>query len=406
MEHTVLGIMSGSSLDGIDFAVCRFSFDADAEEPVQNWSILAATTAPYPTVWRERLRSAPHLPAFELQRLDVDLAKWIAYAAQKFLDQYPEYEIELVGCHGHTVFHAPEHGFSVQLGKGEVIATHLGLPTVTELRNADMAAGGQGAPIAPVADRHLYPDYSAFLNLGGIANFSYGRPDGSIIAGDVSGCCQILDRLAAEDGLPYDAGGAMAASGQYLPELAARLDALAYHAEPYPKSLANAWVVNELWPILRNHHAPVADRLHTFCRWLAETIAEDLALSGGVAGTVAAQSIKVLVTGGGARNDFLLTQLNATQADNGPFNFVVGGDDDCDFKEAALIALCALLRQYGLPNSLASATGATHDTVNGALFSGAEGLHASRSASDQSHEIKNREPEILRSQSRIENRIS
>ncbi len=357
VRHTVLGIMSGSSLDGLDLASCTFQLDRQGPPRITDWSIDAATTVPYPGEWKDRLRRATQLSSRDTWQLHADLGAYIGQRAAAFLAQHPELHPTLVGCHGHTTFHEPSSGYSIQLGDGARIAAALDLPVVTELRGADIAAGGQGAPLAPVADRYLFPGYNAFLNLGGIANFSLRQADGQFIAGDVSGCCQILDRLAGLQGLPYDAGGTLARSGAYLPELAATLTALGYHRQPYPKSLSNQWVVQTLWPLLRDHPAAVADRLHTFTRWLAHTIAQDIKQLGGAAGAV-------LVTGGGARNTFLVDSLSAVLP---PLRVEVATGLTGDFKEAALIALCALFRQLELPNSLASATGARHDTVNGAL---------------------------------------
>lgn len=363
-RHTALGIMSGSSLDGIDLALCTFTLDENRAAPIIDWRIDAAETHPYTAAWQQQLRDSVRLPAADFWRLHSALGDYIGRQAGQFLQRNARPAPQLVGCHGHTAFHEPGSGYSVQLGEGSRIAAHLHLPVVTDLRTADIAAGGQGAPLAPVADRHLFPDYRAFLNLGGIANFSLRAPAGHYLAGDVSGCCQILDRLAQQSGHPYDAGGQLARSGQYLPALAHLLRALPFHQLPYPKSLSNAWVVDTLWPILAAHPAPVNDRLHTFTIWLAGKIAADMEVryeqAGGDAGAV-----NVLVSGGGTRNTFLVERLRAAGT---LFQFTAGTDTTTDFKEAALIALCAVFRQCGIPNSLASATGAAHDTVNGALY--------------------------------------
>ncbi|NJB85014.1 anhydro-N-acetylmuramic acid kinase [Lewinella marina] len=358
-RHTVLGIMSGSSLDGIDLAVCTFQLNPAATDPVEEWSVVAADTVAYPAEWKDRLQRATECTTAELLRLDAELGDWIGQQAAAFLDEKPRPGI--VGCHGHTVYHEPELGYTLQIGHGARIAGHLGVPVVTDLRSADIAAGGQGAPLAPVADRHLFPQYAAFLNLGGIANFSLRLPSGDYAAGDVSGCCQIMDRLARETGAEYDDDGKLARSGHPLPELTAALDELPFHRRPSPKSLSNQWVVEELWPVIRDYPASAGDRLHTFSVWLAGAIRREISLQQ----APGAEPLSVLVSGGGAHNGFLMDQLN-TQAEN--LHFTAEPGPTTDFKEAALVALCALLRQEGLPNSLASATGADRDTINGALY--------------------------------------
>lgn len=373
-EHFVLGMMSGSSLDGLDLAVCRFQLDKEGEIKVSAWEIMAAETDPFPPMWKARLRSAPHLPGRELWRLHADLGHWIGQRARAFLDKHPDFPVSLVGSHGHTIFHDPQQKFTTQIGDGAAVALRLGLPVVTELRGSDVAAGGQGAPLAPLADKYLFPEYDGFLNLGGIANLSLQNGSGNYIAGDISGCCQVLDRLAARTGATYDAGGALARKGSPAPAIAQTIAALPYHQLPYPKSLDNAWVREQLWPLLDDKSIPAEDLLHTFTRWLAKKIAYDLAYVGEAAGArkgleSQAEPLKILLTGGGSHNTYLVEQLRANQDEAQPsFEFIVGNTDTTDFKEAALIALAALFRTEGISNALVSATGAERQTVNGALF--------------------------------------
>ncbi|MTB53225.1 anhydro-N-acetylmuramic acid kinase [Lewinella sp. W8] len=368
--YTVLGMMSGSSLDGLDLAICRFRVNTEVEWTLEDWEILASSTDPYPPQWRARLRTAPVLPGRELWRLHADLGTWIGRRAAAFLADHPQYPVDLVGSHGHTVFHDPDLKFTTQIGDGAAIAAEMGLPVVTELRGADVAEGGQGAPLAPLADKYLFSAYGAFLNLGGIVNLSVRQSDGTYLAGDVSACCQVMDRLAQKLGHDYDAGGHLAAGGKLAPAVTPPLDALDYHALPYPKSLDNGWVTETVWPLLKNADAEPRDVLHTFVRWLAGKIHDDLLGAGAGAGhSRDAVQTEVLCTGGGAHNDFLISCLReaATKAESG-LRFVVPESTAVEFKEAALIALAALLRSAGRPNALASATGAPFDTVNGALF--------------------------------------
>jgi anhydro-N-acetylmuramic acid kinase len=398
-DHVVLGMMSGSSLDGLDLALCRICLDTTGEQLVPEWEILAAETDTFPRPWQARLRAAPHLPGRELWRLHADLGHWIGQRAKKFMDRFPAYAPTLAGSHGHTIFHDPSQKFTTQIGDGAAIAMHLGIPTVTEFRGSDVAFGGQGAPLAPLADKHLFPEYDGFLNLGGIVNLSLRKKDGDYIAGDITGCCQILDRLATREGLGYDAGGQLAAQGSPAPAIAQKIAVLPFHQLPYPKSLGNAWVRESLWPMLDDKSVPAADLLHTFTRWLAKKIAYDLAhlvaevgavprsgdassgsLSSSKKGAAAGaakgtkqptEPTRILLTGGGIHNHFLVEQLRGTQDSEAPvFEFIVPDAITADFKEAALIALAALLRVQGMPNALPSATGAPQPTVNGAVYYG------------------------------------
>ncbi|MEL6355597.1 MAG: anhydro-N-acetylmuramic acid kinase, partial [Bacteroidota bacterium] len=331
------------------------------------WELLAVTSVAFPPLWRSRLRTAPHLPGRELWRLHTDLGKWMGKEARNFLET-SQVAVELVGSHGHTVFHDPKLGFTTQIGDGACIAAATQLPTVDQLRSADLAAGGEGAPIAPLADRHLFPQYQAFLNLGGIANISLKLPNGDLIAGDVTGANQILDRLAQQLGRAYDANGDFAATGKFLPRLAAELGELPFHGLPCPKSLDNAWVVEQMWPIVEQYSATPQDKLHTICQFLASEISQ-LLLRCAQEHQLNSRALKVMVTGGGAHNAFLMDCLRKHPQDaDYPLGFEIPDHQIADVKEAAMIALCALHRQIGVPNTIATATGASQDTINGALY--------------------------------------
>lgn len=365
---TVLGMMSGSSLDGLDLAVCSFTYTVTAAGfQLHNWSLQQGQTIPYHPTWKARLRSAPHLPGRELWRLHADLGRHFGQLAQQFIAE-KDARVELVGSHGHTIFHDPDQQFTTQIGDGAGIAATVGLPVIDQLRTADVFAGGQGAPIAPIADKYLFAEYGAFLNLGGIANVCCKVAKGQLIAGDISGANQVLDLLAETYGKPYDAGGEIARSGTYLPALAEQLNSLPYHHLPCPKSLDNGWVREELWPVVRDFPAEAKDKMHTFCRFLAAAIHESfiqLATQGGLA----PQPIKVLITGGGTHNHFMLECLRSLpQHQDFPCGYEAAEPTVADFKEAAMVALSSLLRYLGQPNALATATGANKDTINGALY--------------------------------------
>lgn len=359
--------MSGSSLDGLDIALCDFEFAVEPTYKLVDWSIRAGTTISYSEDWQSRLRKAPQLSAPELWRLHADLGRLFGQQVKAWLTAN-KLSADLLGSHGHTVFHDPSRGFTVQLGDGAQIAYAVGIPTVSELRSTDIAAGGQGAPIAPLADIHLFPDYEAFLNLGGIANVSLKTTDGGIVAGDISGANQILDRLAGFRNQTYDKGGQLASSGKLHAVLLNELQQMAFHQLPFPKSLDNGWVREKLWAVIDKTAATVEDKLHTFCHFLAWQIQTDL-LKACRTATLPSALIRVLVTGGGARNDFMLRCLQQLpQDDHYSFSYEVADTAIGDLKEAALVALCALHRKLGIPNALATATGAKRDTINGALY--------------------------------------
>lgn len=352
--------MSGSSLDGLDLGLCWFQLRTDRPaEPVLNWRMERTVTIPFSAQWRQRLQEAPEVSGRVLCRLDTDLGHWMGTQAHQFLGKTP---VDFISSHGHTVFHFPAEGYTIQLGAGAPLAAQSGLPVVSQLRAADVAHGGEGAPLAPLADRYLFPGFDAYLNLGGIANLSYRTPQG-FVACDIGGANQILDALAMEAGLAYDDRGALARSGQLVPPLLASVEALPYFTQAPPKSLDNGWVRNELWPHYQRATAPVADRLHTACRQLALQLGQALHMA---FPEPASNPRQLFVTGGGAFNDFLVECIRDALPPH--IRIYLPQPKVIAFKETALIALAGALRWFGIPNSFASATGADRDTCNGVVY--------------------------------------
>lgn len=359
--------MSGSSLDGLDIGVCDFSLLPTADRPVQAWSLLAAETIAYPPEWVERLRRAPQLSGRELWRCHADLGHYIGGVVSRWLEER-SLAVDLVASHGHTVFHFPTEGFTTQIGDGAAIAAHARRPVIDQFRSADLARGGQGAPLAPLADRHLFADYDCCLNIGGIINLSVKSPRG-YVAFDVTGANQVLDALAGERGLAYDDDGALARRGQVLPELLVKADALPYLAAPYPKSLGNDWVQEQLLPLFHAPAGAVEDRLHTAVRHMARQTALHLARVIDQEG-LSSDHYRMLVTGGGAFNGFLLECLQDACREVAPVTVEKPAAQIIQFKEAALMALAGALRWINYPNVLATATGADQDSVGGAIHYG------------------------------------
>jgi anhydro-N-acetylmuramic acid kinase len=342
--------MSGSSLDGLDLALCTFTHGNDQD---WHWEILEAGTRPFSAAWAERLAEASRLPAAELAELHVRFGHYLGEAARAFLDaKKAAYIPDVLASHGHTVFYAPERGYSLQIGHGAYLAESAGLPVICDFRSSDMAAGGQGAPLAPVADMLLFPAYAAYLNLGGIVNVSFPRA-GGWLGFDVTACNQLLNALAAEADMPYDEAGRLAASGKLVPELLDQLNAPPFFGQSPPKSLSNNWVRAKLLQPALAFPAAAADKLHTACRHVAVQL--ERALSG--------LSGRLLVTGGGAHNDFLLACL----AEALPALLVEKPETPViDFKEALLMAFMGVLFLEGAPNTLREVTGARRRVVAGA----------------------------------------
>lgn len=362
---SALGLMSGSSLDGVDLAWCQFTFDAVDPTHLIDWKLIEGATIPYPVMWENRLRNAPQLNGRELWQLHIDLGHFYGASCQEFLTNSGA-KVDFVASHGHTVFHFPQTKMTTQIGDGAAMAATLELPVIDQFRSQDMALGGQGAPLAPLADKYLFLAYRGNLNLGGIANVSIRTPDG-YIAFDVGGANQVLDALAQEAGLAYDDQGQLARSGTLQAELLAAANALPYFQQPPPKSLGNDWVQEVLLPIFQDTQYSLADRLHTFCLHCAEQIAKGIAQIQQSHNLPAQSEEQLLVAGGGAFNIFLCECVAEAIRS---MQLVVADAEIAAYKEAILMALAGALRWLEQPNVLPSATGASRASVGGAIHWG------------------------------------
>lgn len=344
--YHVIGVMSGSSLDGLDLAYCRFvKHDDHWQHAVED-----GLTLTYDQDMRKRLLGVMNGSALDLARLDRDLGRMIARGCNELRDGRP---LDLISSHGHTIFHRPAEGLTTQIGSGAQIAALTGRPTVFDLRSKDMALGGQGAPLVPFGERALFSGTDSFLNLGGIANVSHHGSD-KVTGYDICTCNQALNLLAQEAGQDYDKDGALARSGTLLPELLGALDALPFYRQLPPRSLGREWFDAHMAPLVKDAALALPDRLRTVTEHIARTIAEALR---------AGQSLRVLATGGGAHNGFMMERLRQLSK----AEIQVPDASTVDLKEALVFAFLGLMRWRGEPNTLASVTGAPTDSIGGSL---------------------------------------
>lgn len=353
---TVTGIMSGSSLDGVDLALCELEI-VPGISAVHSWRILTAETEPLPSEWRKRLMDLPQGSAFDLASAHASFGRFLGDLVRKF-HKTARCTPDLVASHGHTLFHEPKAStpFSTQIGDGAQLAMRCGLPVVCDFRNSDMAAGGQGAPMASLADTLLFPVYDAWLNLGGIANLTLRDAD-RVSAWDVCGANQILNALAAQLGEPMDRDGLNARQGRIIPELLAQAKGDPWRSVPPPRSLSNRQVEEGPVRLFTAGEGEIMDRLATAVAFIAGQVTENLPHREG----------KMLVTGGGACNGFLVDQLRAAASLRG-WQLEVPAPEVVHFKEALLIALAGALRAAGIPNFIPMATGACKAVCGGALY--------------------------------------
>lgn len=362
MVYKAIGLMSGSSLDGLDIAYVHL------HETAGKWTyeILHADCQPYNQLWTERLGNAVNLPAAAYQLLHTDYGAYTGAAINKFIDDNKlHHQVHLIASHGHTTFHLPKQKMTAQLGDGAAIAAATGLPVVSDLRAMDIAFGGQGAPIVPIGEKLLLYDYQLFLNLGGIANLSFNQPD-KYIAFDVCPANRVLNLITQEAGKAYDDGGQLAATGTVNTALLEKLNALDYYGQAYPKSLANDFGTATVYPLVQAAKLSTADALRTYVEHIAMQLKKAVQNV-----NTAASGSKLLATGGGAFNTFMIERISAQLKETG-IELIVPDKQLVNYKEALVMALIGVLRWREEYNVLSSVTGASRNTINGALWLGGE----------------------------------
>ena len=370
MVYRVIGLMSGSSLDGLDIVYTQL------QEIAGKWKyeIVCVACYKYPVEWVDKLKGATALSAFEYQSLHTEYGHFIGQQINRFIGENDlHYKVQLIASHGHTTFHVPAKKMTAQLGDGAAIASVTGINVISDLRAMDMAFGGQGAPIVPIGEKLLLDNYDLFLNLGGIANLSYSKID-QYIAFDVCPANRVLNMLANEEGKDFDDKGAMAATGSVNLLLLEKLNRLEYYSLPYPKSLANDFGINVVYPIILDSGCTIPDGLRTCVEHVALQIKKAIEAvfpnrSQSSADKPQTTNYKLLATGGGVYNAFLIQRLQDLLQPL-QIELVIPDTDLINYKEALIMALIGVLRWREENNVLASVTGASRDSIGGAVWIG------------------------------------
>jgi len=348
--YKVLGIMSGTSLDGID--LCLSEFKALKNE--WHYSILATETENYSSEWKKKLSNIESKSAVELVEFDFQYGKHLGGIASNFLLKNNQ-DADLIASHGHTIFHQIQKGFTYQLGHGASIAAKSGIPSVSDFRSLDVALGGQGAPLVPFGDDQLFGTYASCVNLGGIANLSF-KNNNDRLAFDVCACNMVLNYFMTKfQQVEYDQDGEFSSSGRFVPTLYTELNDLEFFKTSGPKSLGKEWVFEQIIPLIEKHAASLADKLFTFTKHCAFQIATTLK-SANIAENI-------LFTGGGSKNNFLIKLLKEEG-----LTFKLPDETMIDFKEALIFAFLGLNRFLGKTNTLKSVTGATKNSCGGNIY--------------------------------------
>ncbi len=362
MIYKGIGLMSGSSLDGLDIAFAEFQETAGK----WNFEVKQAACIPYENDWIEKLKNAIDLSASEYLLLHTAYGKYLGEIVNEFIEEnHLHHKVNFISSHGHTTFHIPEKRMTHQLGDGAAIAAATKLPVISDLRSMDIAFGGQGAPIVPMGEKLLFPDHHFFLNIGGIANLSVDKGN-EIIAFDVCAANRVLNMLAAEKNKDYDEGGTIAASGKTDALLLEKLNSLNYYFLPYPKSLANSFGIDIVYPLIKSFNLTAEDSLCTYVEHICIQIKNSLHPF-----FINSDVQQLMITGGGAFNTFLIERLTK-HLEEINFEIFVPEENVVKYKEALIMALLGVLRWREQNTVLASVTGASQNSIGGALWLGTD----------------------------------
>jgi len=348
-KYLVLGLMSGTSLDGLDLALCEFS----NHNGCWNFNLINCKTIMYCKSWLEKLIKAPELSSEELNILHKDYGSYLGEMAKEFLSVYGKTP-DFIASHGHTIFHDPQKGITFQLGEGSTIAESSGCKTISDFRSLDVSLGGQGAPLVPIGDKMLFSDYDYCINLGGFANISYDFND-KRIAFDICPANIALNYCCSPLNIPFDKNGEIAQKGKVNDGLLKELNGLNYYQLKPPKSLGREWFENEFLTVLNRYKLSTESKLATVTMHIAQQISAVLSRN---------NDRKIIITGGGAHNDCLISYIK----NNTSMGITIPDKDIIDFKEAIIFGFLAVLRIRNEANCLRSVTGATQDSSSGTVF--------------------------------------
>ncbi len=353
MNWHVIGVMSGTSLDGIDLVYVKIE-----REKSYSFEILETNTVNYSEKWKKTLFEAFNFSGEKLTKLNVDYGKFLGEVINEFMQENKLKNIDFIASHGHTIFHQPHLNYTLQIGSGAAISAVTNIKTICDFRVQDVALGGQGAPLVPIGDKFLFSEYTFCLNLGGFSNISFEKDD-QRVAFDICPVNIVMNHYTRKIGLEYDDRGKMASKGVLNKELLDELNNLPFYKDEQPKSLGYEYIVETVLPMIDQYKLRLEDVLRTFVEHVAFQIANVVNISSD-------QNLgeKMLVTGGGAFNDFLIDRLRELAK----VEVIIPDKEIIDFKEAVVFALLGVLKDQNEVNCLKSVTGAKKDHSSGIVF--------------------------------------
>lgn len=349
-----IGIMSGTSLDGIDIILCEFN---EVNGKISH-HIQCSETIDYPTNWKEKLQTAHTLNAYEFTKLDYQYGIYIGEIICSFMDKnnLNKETISFIASHGHTIFHNPTEHITCQIGDGTSIYATTGIRVIYDFRRLDITLKGQGAPLVPIGDLLLFNDYQFCLNLGGFSNISYSI-NNKRIAYDISPANIVLNHYTHKIGLSYDDKGSIASRGAVQMDLLSALNNLQYYKQLPPKSLGREWVEEKVLPLIDQFQYQMPDILRTYSEHIVQQVSNSIRWL---------ETGKLLITGGGAHNTFLIERLKQSTK----HTVFIPKKEVIDYKEALIFALLGWLKLNHKENVLATYTGAIRNSISGIVIDG------------------------------------
>ena len=343
----IIGLMSGTSVDGLD--ICYVSFD---NHDPSKYEIIDCETIDYDDNLKTKLKNVIEMDNDQIKQIDKEVGESIGLNVLKFIKKNTLYKADLISSHGHTVFHEPEFNKTLQIGNGEIINKITKIKTVNNFREQDIQLGGQGAPLVPIGDKLLFDDYKYCLNLGGFTNISV-KDSSTIFAYDICPLNTVLNHYANKLGYECDLGGKLSKKGVINIDLFNELNDLDYYKKSYPKSLGLEFVIENIFPITEKYKIKEVDILATYIEHASFQIKRNID-----------NGSKVLLTGGGTFNNNLIKTLNH----DSKINFIVPDKTIINYKESLIFALLGYLKINGKVNCLRSVTGASNDHSSGDIY--------------------------------------
>ena len=347
-DFYVIGVMSGTSLDGVDFVYVKFT-----QNDTWNFKIINSKTYKYEDSITEFLIDISKKGIEEIKKIDIEYSMKLAIFINQFIDEFSINKIDFISSHGHTAIHDPSNSFTYQIGNLPILSKQTNHNVICDFRVQDIELGGQGAPLVPVGEKYLFHEYDSFINLGGFANIS-NHVGESLIAYDICPVNIVLNNLSKKIGKDFDNKGTIASSGKLILNLYEKLEKLEYYKSSPPKSLGIEWVDANIFPLINKYFDyPIEDLLNTLSNHIANQISNNLK-----------DIDKVLVTGGGTYNDYLIDIIRS-KTDS---EIIIPSKNIIEFKEALIFAFLGVLRYLNINNCYSSVTGASKDHCSGNFF--------------------------------------